>query len=526
MTSKTESTTETNDEKPQSDLWNHTPSSKESKDSVPNDSIILPMVRGLKVLVVGANKKRRERLARSLKKHQIKAFATTADEHGYRAALKFHPDVAISEMAKPGDPGWWLFKRFHRHPVLKWTPALLMKWWEEKDGKENILLKNVFERLMEALTPIRVLEERIAAGRKLNERVETTGMQPVITVICSAGLTGSLSVNDSWNIFEADIINGKIRSVFRRGVDGKENLGHPAFLQLLLTDNGHWTFRTHDSAARPKNVFLPLEGLFDWARTKLTLLFGPDVNIQNTQLLENLVVDRSMFHDVASTFNGLGRDLLEGIAAGASEKEIDSIIGDTQERIDAELAMITLVRSGAIYIKEQVKNLSEEERKVAKRVAYVLDWIAKDHQTEAHEEIKNTSPKRKTSTGFYSFSNPSVDQIKGDVQKYVPRKEKSDTVNLINDASWDPEREINQTPDDLSWRRKFSAPVENRISKFLGVVPKESLIPAPSIEERSKMQMWVAIFIALLLGTLLISGLVLIGADDPNSDSPDSIENQ
>lgn len=496
---------------PEQDTWEATAMPKVSRQSSPSDSIKLPMIRGLKVLVVGANKRRRDQLAKALKKHNVKAFATTADEHGYRAALKFHPDVAISEVAKPGDPGWWLFKRFHRHPVLKWTPALLMKWWNEVDGEEQIQMEAVFERLGEALTPIRLLEERIDAGRKLNDRVETTGMQAIVTVLSNANISGTLSVNDSWNIFELELVSGAIRSIQRRGVDGKEDLGHAAFLQLMLTDSGHWTFRTPGSAPRPKNVFLPIDGLFEWTRGKLTLLFGPDVQMTNTSLLETLQVDRSMFHDVASTFNGLGRDLLEGIAAGASESEIDAMIGDKEERIDAEHAMIALVRCGAIYLKENVDPHGTEEKKAEQLVAYILEWISIDHRTENHDAIQGAGPKQKAATGLYRFSNVGEEKVKGDVQKYSAQKDSSETVNLDTDDSWDPERAMEN--GDASWRRQYGDEPEKRISKFLGVSPHDSFAPGPSPEERSKLQMWIAIAIAILLGTLLISGLIAIGSD-------------
>ncbi|MBN2340269.1 MAG: hypothetical protein JXX29_05655 [Deltaproteobacteria bacterium] len=516
----TETKAKSEQSQPVKDTWEDLDPARESNSGLRTESIVLPMIQGLKVLVVGENKKRRDLLARALKKHQVQAFATTPDEHGYRAALKFHPDVAISEVAKPGDPGWWLVKRFHRHPALKWTPALLMKWWQEKNGKEIIQMENVFERLGEALTPIRLLEERIDAGRKLNDRVETTGMQSVISVLSIAGISGTLSVNDSWNIFEVDMVNGSVRSIVRKGVDGKEDLGHPAFLQLLLTDSGHWTFRTHDSAPRPKNVFLPIDGLYEWARGKLNLLFGPDVRMENSQLLDNLHVDRSMFHDVASTFTGLGRDLLEGIAAGASESELNTIVGDKKERIDAEQAMISLVRCGAIHLKERGNQLSNDELKAAKRVAYVLDWIAKDHQTEEQPAISDSVPAKKKTTGFYSFSNVSTDQVAKEAQKYTARKDRSDTVDLSTEDSWDPEKELEES--DVSWRRQFGDEPEKRISKFLGVTPHDSLAPGPSPEERSKLQMWVAIVIAVLLGALLISGLVIIGSNNTQVDDYDA----
>ena len=496
-----------------------------SRDSAHSDSVVLPMIQGLRVLVIGASKRRRESLARTLNKNNIQAVGTTADEHGYRTALKFNPDVAISEIARPGDPGWWLFKRFHRHPALKWTPALLMNWWAEKKGKEVVLTESVFERLAEALTPIRLLEERIAAGRNLSDRVETTGLPAVVDVIASAGISGTLTVNDSWNVFELEFLSGAPRSVSRRGVDGKLHKGHPAFMQMLLTDSGHWTFRNHNAVEAEKNVFLPLPALLDWSRNKLAMLFGPDVGFSKSQLLDNLRIDRTLFHDVASTFDGLGRDLLEGIAAGASENELNAIIGKNdknEERVEVELAMIALVRCGALHVTENVAPASSVALKDAKRVVYILDWIAKDHQTEHHNEIGASAPKRKATTGFYSFNSVNSPQKIPQVKESPAAPESSATVD-INDKEAVPQRDA-MDHAEASWRRHFSEEQEKKASKFLGVVPHDSFAPGQSLEDKGQLQKWLAIAIAILLSALLITGLVVIGADDSLDDDDTSTD--
>ncbi len=496
------------------------PGTSETRDRVRSESVVIPMIRGLKVLVLGTSKRRREELARSLRKHEVQALATTSDEHGYRAALKMNPDVAISEMAKPGDPGWWLFKRFHRHPVLKWTPALLMNWWQEKNGKEEILARNVFERLGEALTPIRLLEERVAAGRPLKDRVETTGMPTVVSVVSSAGLSGKMSVNDSWNVFNIIFASGAPISITRRGVDGKEDRGHAAWLQMLLTDNGHWTLQPQAPGNPERNIFLSEAELFEWARQKLSMMFGPDVALHRTTLIESLHVDRSLFHDVASTFDGLGRDLLEGLSAGASEKELEAIMNKQEERVDAELAMIALVRCGALYFQEKPTPGVDGQRD-ARRVTYVLDWIARDHQTEHREDVQFGGQKRKITTGFYSFNNPAFEKIHGNVDKYKAKQDSSETVNLNDNGEGREGSELET--GDASWRRQFNEEPERRISKFLGVVPHDSFTPGPSPEERTRLQMWLAIVIAIILGTLLITGLVVIGSDSSaERTAPDS----
>ncbi len=497
---------------------------KKDDEGRPSDSLILPMVRGLRVLVIGDTPRRRQKLVAELREHGVKASSTAADEEGYRAALKFAPDVAISEMARPGDPSWWLFKRFHRHPLLRWTPTLLMKWWEEKDGAERILVKQIFERLMEALTPIRMLEERIAAGRRLNDRVELTGIQPVIRVFVNAQLTGSLSVNDSWNVFELEMVKGEPMSCSRRGVDGREDAGPDALLQLLTVDSGHWTFRVHDSAPRPRNLMLSFERLMESCHNRLLRVLGPDVNTTRPELAGCIRVDRAMFHEVAATLTGIGRDVLEGMAAGASEAEIDTLIGDQQDRVELEQAIVALVRCGGIRISDRkTGEPPEEERRDAVRVFHVLEWIARDHRLGATVRTEETGGVRRTKiqggSGVYSYSNAGEEKVAGsrpDIR--IPRVEGSETVDLaaaapaVADPSADPVRDSG-AGDPPGWRRTYAEDGELPKTAFLGVTPRESLAPG-AVEDRSRLMMWVAIAIAVVLAGLLLVGLVLLASHD------------
>jgi CheY-like chemotaxis protein len=530
------------------DSWNDTsankqqhPASPANTDSAkdedvlrPSNAVALPMIEGLKVLVIGDTPRRREKIVKKMESYGVIARAATADEDGYRTALRFCPDVALSEMARPGDPGWWLLKRFHRHPVLKWTPALLMKWWEEKNGHETILINSVFERLIESLTPVRILKERIAAGRKLNDAIEITGVATVVNVLSDALLTGNLSINDSWNVFSMDFSLGKIISCNRSGVDGSEDAGQTAFFQMMLADSGHWTFRTHDSAPRPHNINLSAARLIAQANAGLTAMLGPDVNAGDSGFIRRLKINPVLFHDVATTFNGLARDVLEGIAAAVSKAELETIIGESTDYAGLERAIITLLRSGAVYLTDMpMQDLSEKELKASRCTAFLLGWIASDHRMGKNSTITSDSPdiRKKTKTGYYSFKGDHDNRIdlnpdnlslnpppgpdaKSSKEQSAEITDQSATVDLSSSDSWRQATTGDTTESDMQTKQ-----ASHTLNSAISTKPADSLAPGPIHTGRINFQMAAAILIAILLGAMLIGGLVMIAKQNPGPSS-------
>jgi hypothetical protein len=519
-----------------SDTWS------DITDDIENSStsIILPRIKGLKVLLLGQNSRRVEVAARELQKNEVNVIAAQADENGYRIALKFAPDVVISEMARPGDPEWWLFKRFHRHPALKWTPALLMKWWSVEDGTEKFLINRIFERLSEALTPIRILEERIAAGRKLNDRVELTGMQTIIKVLANAGLTGSLSVNDSWNVFSVEFKKGKIVAVNRDGMDGEESSGLSAFFQLMLCDSGHWTFKISDSVNRLDNINLSLSELLDEVFFKMSMLIGPDA-LKDEDFINGIKVYRSFVHDIAATFTGIERDVSEAVAAGVSKSELAAIIDKTADKAAVERAVIILMRSGAISIYPSEETEAEDKNilKPPASVIYLFKWLNEDHHMRVDTDFrrKESSELVKDSvTGFYDFSkaqdetSPIPGSALGTAGKDGGREEVlTETItDVLQPSGADfllsgPLSKPVFSEADSAWRRQYETVNRSKGGFFLTSRSEIALNPDLTADKRGKRQMWLALTIALFLGVLLVLGLIAIGSDAYDKVNTDKV---
>ncbi|MBN2804948.1 MAG: DUF4388 domain-containing protein [Deltaproteobacteria bacterium] len=508
------------------DIWK-TESNSEANagdEARESEAPVAPMIKGLKVLIIGDTPRRREKFAKELAKYDIVAKTVTADEDGYRSALRFCPDVAISEMARPSDPGWWLLKRFQRHPSLKWTPTLLMKWWKEENGAEKILIKTVFDRLVESLAGIRVLEERISVGRKLNDQVETTGIPALINALNASKLSGILTVNDSWNVFNVELSRGKIIKCTRNGVDDTETVGDMAFFQLFLTDRGNWTFKSHDSGPRPGNITMSSDMLIKNAQLNISRILGPDVNITDSTFKRRLNITPSIFHDIASTFSGIAKDIMEAVAASVSKAEIETIIGDSEDFIPVEKAVITLLRSGAFILEEMPKNtLTLQELKASESLLFIIEWLNRDHRLKKERDIESHSQKVKqhTKTGYYSFKDGPSEKIEGDSKSLAlsapkdpsgnRRPDSSATVDLSSDDSWKPDVPMAPAQTENNNNFKNGSNLKNSDSNINVAKPKESFAPEPNMQKQNQTHMIIAIAVATALAALLVFGLILIG---------------
>jgi CheY-like chemotaxis protein len=499
-------------------------------------------VRGVRALVVGENAVRVDAVANRLRELGVDATVGDLGDDGYRRALALWPDVVLSDLTAPTDPGWWLFQRFRRHPMLRWTPVLLMRWWEEtEDGREKLLIGRVVERLAEALAPVRILEERISAGRALGERVESTGVPALMRLLAEAGLSGVLSINDSWNVFEAHFDRGNPRAVLRTGVDGSRDEGPTAFLQLLLCDAGRWSFRSMGEDPREANLEGGWAANMERASTTLADWIGPDAGLEENDA-ERFQVRIEAIRDVASSISGAGRELLEAVAAGASPEEIDVVIGGPKDIVLAERAVIVLLRNGALaYVApgEKAEPGDEGRRRVARSAAHLLSRIAGDHRSGSRRPKREEEGDEKRAvdaeddTGFYRVSQVKAERVALRAREglIVPGARSPSMAADLDSVPPPAEGWPRPTPtplvgpdeeafEQLGRRSSSGGPGPARES-YPAVLPRDSLVPAPNDEERQgRRQRWVAIGLALLLGCLIAAGLYILGSDPDRFSRP------
>ncbi len=487
----------------------------------------LARVENLRVLVVDRNESRLGALCRALGRLGLDAHTGDVEREGYRKAIAVRPDVVLADLTTPGEPGWWLFQRFRRQPLLRWTPVLLLRWWEETgDGRERILTGRVVERLAEALAPVRVLEERMTAGRFVGDRVESTGVPVLLQVIAASGLKGCFTVNDSWNIFECWFDAGRPVSAVRRGVDGGTDVGETAFLQLVLCESGRWSVRIGDEDRRARDLEGTLAACVEKAAATLAELFGPDARMdQKTASLFD--VRLPVVREVAASLTGGGRQLIDALAAGASPAEVESLVTGEADIVAAERVLLALLRNGALVIRSTpaAEAPDRTELAVARAAASLLGIVGADHRAPARVVRGTAGPASVTrpETGYYRVSKVQAEKVAARAREglVVPgsRMSVSDELALPKPPGGEAEEGGRQTPmvtpSPEAREAVLAGAMLSRRSSGPLVLPRESLVPPPEREEqpRGPSQMWIAILLAVILGGLVLTGILLVAGD-------------
>jgi hypothetical protein len=515
--------------KPEDDSWRDLVSQAvRSPGGEDSSALALSRLHGVRIFVAARDPARRASLARVLKGLELGVETGAPDESGYRAALAFSPDAVVSELTRPGEPGWWLLQRLRRHPLLRWTPVLLMRWWKE-DGKaasNDVLISRVVENLAEALTPLRVIEERVAAGRPLGDRLEITGALPLLKVLCGVGVTGTLSINDGWNVFEIDIADGKPKRATRRGMGDDETQGEAALFEAALCDFGRWTFKAHSAPPPVPNLKMSLEEISERIGRRTALVFGPDAVYRDGSAAP-VAVRVDLLRDVSSTTSGLAHQLCEILTVGASPEEMGRLLREGDDRLVIERTIIGLMRCGALVPLAKGEGASSsagpDAARAAKSASHVLAWLAAEHR---HGPSSSPAEGKTASiTGYYQIS---------------PKREEHIALGpaegIVAPGAWRPSMTEDLAPDYYK-----STPVDERAcfahrptpelgedsspwnGPRAGGQPDEKQRPVPALfdslapsprerEDRGRWGFLLALGLALLLGALLVAGLVAIGS--------------
>ncbi len=507
-------------------------------------------VRGLRLLVVDDDPARLDALALTLRGMGAEVAVGGRVESGFSQAVKLMPDAVISDLASPGEPGWELVEKMRRHPLLRWTPVLLIRWWKNTaSGEGYILTDRLLDRLEEVLAPLHVLSERIATGRPLSERIEATGPLALLRVFMGAGLRGMLSVNDSWSVYEVGLSGGELRSIVRRGVDGVVDEGAAAFLELLLCDAGRWSFRALDDVDAQPGVETRFDAALDRASQLLTALFGQDAHAADVSA-DRLEVRLDVLTAAASTLSTIAQQIAEAVAAGSNGASMNTLLREIGDPFEVERALQSLFRCGAVvpHAEALSKTRDKAESKAAGGVAYILrvvndeptenNWDAESNGVASDQSQSETVQHR----GMYRVSEVKAERVatgKREALK-VPGAPFGRESNDPGETRY-PEDSEDTTPVetmDLSCTPieppdtqalegvRTGSPGSVGISARLRSLIHDSLVPPPREADQSRKdgkQMWLAIGLALLLGCILVAGLILIasGGSDFPPGSPD-----
>lgn len=475
-------------------------------------------VKGLRLVIVEDDASRAAALSSALQ--SLGAVVTVGDrgEQGYEAACNALPDAVISDLATPGQPGWQLLQRIRRHPVLRFTPVLLFRWWEPSAEDRGIVrLTRVLDRLEEMLAPMRVLEDRLAASRPSSERLELTGPGPLLRLVAKARLSGLLTVNDAWSVFEVHVDHGELHSIVRRGLGGGVDTGDVAFLQLLLCEAGRWSWRNLPSMEVAANLKRSLDKAMKDASLLLGAVFSPG-RFKLIRDPRHLTVQTDMLADLSATMPLSAQRVIEALLAGLPAQDLQHLFAKNDPQ-ELERSLQSLVRCGAIRLHRlpRMSAVGPAQRHAAETAMALLELSLQGgpvaEKSRGSVIITDSIP---------PFPLPFIPPDSSD-KKATDKAPRDDSSRRLAVSATLLERDTDTpadaddspynrptTPDDLlapSYRP--TAPTSENLSSQ----EPDSRFPSGMDEKgRATLQMGVGVGLALLLGAAIIAGLMFLAS--------------
>ncbi len=519
------------------------------RPSLPPTSPAKFRVNGLRLLVIDSDPIKVDALAVDLRALGAKVAVGDHSVSGYTQAAKFLPDAVISDFVRPGEEGFAFIQNLRRHPLLRWSSVILLRWWEETSEDEGrVLLDDVLNQLEELLAPVRVLEERILARRPLSDRVEMTGPAVLLRVLSSAKLSGSLSVNDTWNMFTVDLSDGKITSAYRKGIDGEADEDIDAIMQLMLCDSGKWTFAEKKKEFVNRKSF-DTEEIINRITKNFSRLFGRSTK-DFKQLESHISVRPNFLRTASETVSSYAIDIAAEIAKGADLNRFRQFFGAKNDLFEIERIIHTLFRCGAVRFVENPTNVNRtaSENASITSVVHLLKALIDNpfapktirSSMPASQspivEVKSPSSISKPAKGAYHLQDVAPERIVPakcrPLRLQLEKPNNSSSVASTEDKDINSETRSSTTevvePELLfhsSKRRKpvssrdISSGIENDLSSKLLVesqmIAISGLLPnsQPPAHKENK-HMWAAILLALILGVLFFVGIAYIVSSD------------
>jgi hypothetical protein len=510
-------------------------------------------IKGVRLFVIDEDPIRVDALAMDLRNLGATVAVGDRSPSGYAQAAKFLPDAIISDLVRPGEPGFQFIQSLRRHPLLRWASVVLIRWWKEiGDGEGQVLLDPVLDQLEEVLGPIQIIEERISAGRPIGERLEMTGPAALLKLIAKAKLTGELSVNDAWNMYTIQMFRGRILLAYRKGIDGESDDNHQAIRQLLLCDTGRWSFRLEEIAT--KREALGTEEAIKQANKVLSELFGPRQK-QRDDIGRHLFVRHGFLRTASEILSESMMMVPEAISRGADYRYFAATIKTRKMAADVERVLQTLFRAGAIrYVSEKEAQSDANEPDSATSIAELLKLLGEipflneplsagpenGHNSESGTRTpEGPEDKPGARKGAYHLQDVRAEQLKGEENRSKPMR------LMARDDS--PGANRQEPPSEAAFEDPKSTEVVTRGRRSLGQPPVPTRsdpavehsgtekmlmesrqlalggLPAGvSVPRKETSHMWVAILLALVLGGLLFYGVYMIASMGKEARSTDA----
>lgn len=513
----------------------------------------------MRILIIDDDPARLDALAMALRELGAEVAVGDRFESGYSQASRLLPDAVVSDLAAPGDRGWLLVQRLRRHPILRWTPVLLFKWWNESEEGGHVLLDRVKDRLEEVLAPLRVLEERRTAHQSLSERLEITGPAGLLRFLIAERLRGMLVLNDTWSIFEICIDKGKLHSVNRRGLDDSDDKGEDAFFQFLLSDAGRWSFRYLTQVDTPKNIGDDFDKELQKASGLISDLFGP-VGVSQGNLASKIEVDLKGLDSAYPTLTSTPKRVADAVRGGMESTSLEVLLEDFGDVHELARAIQFLFRCGSLRVRKNqaIGQAANKDGNASDAVARLLMAISDEYRAaeeiSGEFDVESLPPEELIPLDAYAGSAERQGRYYvAEVEPEHLASKKTEKLNMPQVGnSLPPSSQLKDLEETTALGLEKGAatdsfvgallmgssgretipdgPVAGKLDDaldrgFLKGMIFDSLAPSPQDGERANLkQMWLAIGLALLLGAILVAGLVYIGSGGKRDGRRPAIE--
>lgn len=488
------------------------------------------LFKGLRLLVVDDEPARLDAFAMALRELGAQVAVGDRAEAGYAQAVRLVPDVIISDLVNPKEPGWRLVHKLRRHPLLRWSPVLLLRWWKQRDDKTvDILIDSVAERLEEIMAPHRGLAERILSTHPFSERLDLVGPPALLRLLADSGTSGTLTLNDAWSVFEVGFTSGRIHSVVRRGLSGGVDSGADAFLQLMLSDSGRWTLRKQQNLTGPNNIDEDLGLNLERAAHVLGALFGFD-GPHELRRPQRLKVNLDALTEAASTYSVLALRVVNALRGKSPESELDRLLEGNPDELGGVVTMFFCCGAVRLQRKKTGDIQEETQRDFLERLSSLLEGLGERRVARGERNPQELAPPPVP-------SSPGVTELRTAVPP-VPRKKPVGEGRAEPMANWAPKGETTQEgrdafnplgepkPDKVDFYETTQPPkpgtleLSNELSARPTVPDEDSRssvrrpVSGPEGHKMNRLSMWLAIGLSLLLGAVILFGLVLIASDE------------
>ncbi len=502
-------------------------------------------IKDLRLLLVDDEPARLDAFAMELRELGAQVAVGDRGELGYAQAVRLVPDVIISDLVKPGEPGWRLVQKLRRHPLLRWSPVLLLRWWQKRsDERVAILTDHVVERLKETMAPHRSVADRIRSTIPFSERLDSIGPPALMRLLADSKAAGTLTLNDAWSVFEVGFTSGRIHSVVRRGLGGGVDFGPDAFLQFMLSDTGRWTLRKKRVPTGPRNLDDDLDLSLERAAHVLGGLFGFD-GVSELRRPERLKVDVESLTEAASTHSVMALRVANALKGTSRSIEIERLLKNDPDELCG--VIMNFFSCGALRLRRKDSKDAPDEalRGLTEGVSLLLEGLAQARRVPGGDEkFGEPGPARvppapalgKTRTRKSSMGGP---HSRGnEARPFVPLSAPAasgDSIEPMRASSPDFKVHIASRGDSMRGRgdlEEMHEPTRTgpRKGSARSTIPDKepSNMGAPRVVRNgpamNRFSMWLAIGLSLVLGAMILFGLVLIASGDkkPGADAGDA----